>query len=126
MNAADDRSFSEPRRLPPDAQRRLDAVPDPAIRAMLEELYWMAERNDSDPRFAVRERKREELQATEEREYLLKCTQRALNGGFGPQALDAARHVLIDPYGEPRTDVASLREAVKAIRKVPHDRAGKD
>lgn len=102
--------------------KRLRFIENRDYARLLYDLYWIAERNDADPKFRAREQTKAEERQREDDAWIASIAERALAGELGKdwggtQELQRlAQEMLFDEYKRQRTDMPSLRAFQKAAR----------
>jgi hypothetical protein len=87
---------------------KLRAVRDRETAQLLYELYFVAERNQRDPRFWKERERLENKQRAEEEQARRVLASRALDGKLGQEARDLAIGILVDTGGKVRTDMVAI------------------
>jgi hypothetical protein len=91
---------------------KLTAIQDRSLAAMLHELYFVAERNERDPRFQARERAKEQRRLEEERDHLEALANSARSGALGKAAEELCHTV---GHGN---DMGTLRHLAGELRTI--------
>jgi hypothetical protein len=100
---------------------KLTAIEDRSLARMLHELYFVAQANESDPKFQAMERVKAQRKLDEERDWLEAVVGTARSGGFGKAAEELCHTVghsnSTDTLKHIASELRKLSDAGRLVRR---------